>query len=451
MNYCENVLRWLEVILLERYGVQFALKTSEGKVIITAPHQTSCIEVLREHTSFADASENIPCAEWNARSCGFEVAIAEFLPAPGATVLPAPLIVETDSGFRIGYDLLALAAWMMTRKEEVGYTMTDSHDRFPASASHAFRYGYLHRPIVDEWFFILSQVIRATWPELVLRRRDFRCLISHDVDRPSRTAFVPFGRFLGSMASDLVRRRDLAAFVKSPITRWGARDRLHPADPVNTFSWLMSVSERHDLKSAFYFICGRTDPDKDAHYEPEHPAIRGLMREIHARGHEIGLHPSYGTYRDPSRLAAEAERLKRICAEERIEQPAWGGRMHFLRWSHPMTLRAWADAGMTYDSTLGYAEMPGFRCGTCHEFPGFDPERMEILDIRVRPLIAMEASFLSKKYLGVTSDEAVVDAVKSLSDACKAVGGDFTILWHNSELWSPGLKRLYQNVLEEVV
>lgn len=446
-----SLISWLELILFERYSVRFRVDLAASGFLMSVPSLEGQIEVARSHTSFSIEAHKMPCAQWNARNAGYEPALFDTLPAPGASLLPSPLVSATSSGFRIDYDLFSLAAWMMTRREEVGYTMTDSHDRFPSSASHAFRHGYLHRPIVDEWLFILSQVIRVTWPELVLRRRDFRCLISHDVDRPSRTAFVPFGRFLGSMASDLVRRRDLAAFVKSPITRWGARDRLHPADPVNTFSWLMSVSERHDLKSAFYFICGRTDPDKDAHYEPEHPAIRGLMREIHARGHEIGLHPSYGTYRDPSRLAAEAERLKRICAEERIEQPAWGGRMHFLRWSHPMTLRAWADAGMTYDSTLGYAEMPGFRCGTCHEFPGFDPERMEMLDIRVRPLIAMEASFLSKKYLGVTSDEAVVDAVKSLSDACKAVGGDFTILWHNSELWSPGLKRLYQNVLEEVV
>jgi len=36
-------------------------------------------------------------------------------------------------------------------------------------------------------------------------------------------------------------------------------------------------------------------------------------------------------------------------------------------------LRAWADAGMDYDSTLSYADRPGFRCGTCSEYPAFDP------------------------------------------------------------------------------
>ncbi|MBF4238075.1 hypothetical protein EAY82_26585, partial [Vibrio anguillarum] len=96
-------------------------------------------------------------------------------------------------------------------------------------------------------------------------------------------------------------------------------------------------------------ICGGNH-SHDADYLPEHPAIRNLMRRIHERGHEIGLHPSYGTFQQPELIKQEAERLKRICAEESIDQHVWGGRMHYLRWEQPTTMRAWADAGMTYDS-----------------------------------------------------------------------------------------------------
>ncbi|MBF4237621.1 hypothetical protein EAY82_24230, partial [Vibrio anguillarum] len=77
----------------------------------------------------------------------------------------------------------------------------------------------------------------------------------------------------------------------------------------------------------FYFICGGNH-SHDADYEPEHPVIRNLMRRIHERGHEIGLHPSYGTFQQPELIKQEAERLKRICAEESIDQHVWGGRMH---------------------------------------------------------------------------------------------------------------------------
>jgi len=352
-----------------------------------------------------------------------------------------------DSGFRIGYDLLALAVWMMTRQEEIGYLLTDEHDRFPSSASHAFRNGYLERPIVDEWLFILEQLMRACWPRLDLRSPSFKCLVSHDVDRPSRAAFVPFNRFLASMASDLVRRRDFRAFLSAPIIRFRTHDRLHSADPVNTFSWLMSVSEHHGLQSAFYFICGRTDPEKDAHYEPEHPAIRRLLREIHARGHEIGLHPSYRTYCDAQRLAAEAERLKKICAGERIVQSVWGGRMHFLRWSHPTTLRAWESARMTYDSSLGYADTPGFRCGTSYEYPAFDLEADRQLSLRIRPLVAMECTVMAERYLGLGPTDAARERFIALKNVCRAVGGNFTLLWHNSSFDGPEERAVYEDVL----
>lgn len=139
---------------------------------------------------------------------------------------------------------------------------------------------------------------------------------------------------------------------------------------------------------------------EDGDYEIDHPSIRNLMRRIHERGHEIGLHPIYNTYKDPQAIVAEAIRLKRVCNEEGIRQQAWGGRMHYLRWETPTTLFGWDEAGMSYDSTLGYADRPGFRCGTCFDFPAFDPVQKRILNLRIRPLIVMECSVIDKMYLG---------------------------------------------------
>ncbi|WP_187312920.1 hypothetical protein [Candidatus Williamhamiltonella defendens] len=47
--------------------------------------------------------------------------------------------------------------------------------------------------------------------------------------------------------------------------------------------------------------------------------------------------------------------------------------MHHLRREHPTTLQAWNDACMDYYHTLGYADQPGFRCGTCFAYPAFNP------------------------------------------------------------------------------
>ena len=51
------------------------------------------------------------------------------------------------------------------------------------------------------------------------------------------------------------------------------RQRLHSADPFNTFDWIMDASEGRGLQGAFYFIVGHNDPH-DVNYRIDHPAIR---------------------------------------------------------------------------------------------------------------------------------------------------------------------------------
>jgi hypothetical protein len=121
--------------------------------------------------------------------------------------------------------------------------------------------------------------------------------------------------------------------------------------------------------------------------------------------------------------------------------------MHYLRWSHPATLRLWAEAGFQYESTLGYADQPGFRCGTCHEYPAFDPVRQAPANVRVRPLVAMECSVIAPRYLGLGTGEQARARFVTLKEACRRVRGNFTILWHNSEFDVPAKRSLYRDVL----
>ncbi len=443
------VLDWLEHLLAERYGHAFSQQDSGGaSVRLSLPGSPAAIEIDTDATTFARADSNLPHASWAASREGWHSVLGKPLPAPGGSRLRWPLIETTPGGYRIHYDLLGLAYWMLTRQEEVGRSDLDVHQRFPGTASHAFRHGYLERPVVDEWLHVLGQVIQRLWPHLPLRQHRFAIRVSHDVDRPSRYGFCSTRAILRVMAGDLLKRRYLRSAWLAPWVRLNSRLMLHPADLDNTFDWLMDTSERHGLTSAFYFICGRTDTRRDADYEPEHPAIRELLRRIHTRGHEIGLHPSYATYQRPQAIAAEAARLRRVCAEEGIVQDAWGGRMHYLRWENPTTLRAWEQAGMSYDSTLGYADRPGFRCGTCFEYPAFDPVAGRPLKLRIRPLIAMEETILEPLYMGLGRGEEALRKFAELRERCQAVSGCFTLLWHNSMFDTQAERTLYQQILQ---
>lgn len=444
----KSVLDWISLILLERFGHNFRLSQSNSKLTVSLDNDSDkSIIFPKLEDGFHQSTSDLRYSTWDAEKEGWNSILNSPLPAPGVSNIPSPLIIQKSNDFIINYDILGLTYWMLNRIEEIGRTDLDEHQRFPATSSHAYKYGYLERPIVDEWLHILGQVIQRLWPQLELKSHKFCIKVSHDVDAPSRYGFSSPKAMLRGMAGDIIKRRDLKSALTTPFVRLRSQTRLHPLDPFNTFDWIMDQSEQNNLTSAFYFICGRTDKQKDADYEPEHPAIRELMRRIYSRGHEIGLHPSYNSFQSPSIIKGEADRLRNIMKQESIQQDALGGRMHFLRWQHPLTLQAWEDAGMSYDSTLGYADSPGFRAGTCFEYPAFNPITQKVLNVRIRPLIVMDCTVVEQRYLGLGYTEEARIKVLGLKEICRKLGGSFTLLWHNSFFKKPEAYNLYQQLI----
>jgi len=442
---------WLQRLLQERLhsDLRLQLNANDGLWELSSSGNASTISLALIPSLYRLGSQpDLPCSQWSPASEEFS-ALAPQLPAPGLAALPQSMVQATPAGLHLHYDIPGLTYWMLARCEEVDPPpeLLDNHQRFPATASHACQHGYLERPIVDEWIGILRQVISRLWPRLPLVQHQFQVVVSHDVDRPSAYAFGPWSQFLRNVAGDILKRKAPAVARDRILIRATSNRHLHPRDPFNTFNWLMDTSEAAGIHSAFYFICGRTNPSLDAQYEPEHPAIRHLMRRIHERGHEIGLHPSYDTCAHPQRIVREGQRLQRICKEEGIEQSHWGGRMHFLRWQWPFTAYGWEQAGFHYDSTLSYADRPGFRCGTCHPYPMFDPVAQRPLPLIQRPLIAMECSVIAPRYLGLGYGPASLALFHRLKQRCQDVGGQFTLLWHNSHFTTADDWGLYRQVV----
>lgn len=448
MNFYETEkINWLINILHERYGHIFTLQFNSNKFLtLCLPNNKRAITFTTDSATFSRADSNIPLTYWDCGLEGWMSVLGSPLPAPGVFSMPSPLVTRSDKGMHINYDILGLTYWMLSRQEEVGRTDLDVHGRFPATSSHAYKNGYLERPVVDEWLHILGQVIQRTWPEIKLKQHFFITKISHDVDEPSQYAFKSWTQIARSMGMYMLKHRNVHSFIMAPYIKLASANKLHQRDPFNTFEWIMDQSDRHGLLSAFYFICGHSD-DHDADYLLEDPRIRYLMRRIHERGHEIGLHPSYSSYKELKMIKFEADRLRRICAHEGIDQKEWGGRMHYLRWEHPMTLQALCEAGMNYDSTLGYADHPGFRCGTSFEYPAFNPVTKKILSLRMRPLVVMECTLFDHTYLGLGVSQAALERALKLKAICKKMNGIFSLLWHNSNLVTHEQRRLYQYLI----
>lgn len=346
----------------------------------------------------------------------------------GAWLTPASLPASLAEAVRA--DPLGAVFLLLTRYEEVARPERDAHERFPAAATMAAREGLLQRPLVDEVVEELWERLHALWPRLERRAGEYAVMPSHDVDWPFPDVHGAPAR-LRAAAGDALRRRE-------PGLAWR---RLRGANVNDTFDFIMDSSERRGLRSAFYFMAGRTNPAWDGPGDLDDPFVRHLLRRVDERGHEIGLHPSYETFRDPAALRAEHERLQAACEAAGVGQRPRGGRQHFLRWENPTTWRAWDEAGLEYDASLGFSDVAGFRCGTAREFPVFDLRARRRLALRERPLVAMEQAVMG-------APAGVAAAVAPLAAACRRAGTGLSLLWHNSSLIARAERAAYEDALD---
>jgi hypothetical protein len=333
------------------------------------------------------------------------------------------------SALVIDADIVAATWFLLTRVEERDASKLDEHGRFRATASAAFRAGLLDRPLVDEWAVAIRDALRKLLPRWTPDVPRFQVKLTHDVD--SLRAFHDVGAGLRTVAGDLVKRRDVGAALTD-----AAETLRQVAAPETSPNWrgaleIARLSRVHGMKSAFYFMSA--DPERpDGDYDIGAKDVRELIEELRVLDAELGFHPGYRTLGDAARLAEEKRRLDAALGTSR-----YGGRQHYLRFRAPQTWRDWAAAGLTYDSTLGFADREGFRCGTCHPFKPFDVEEDREIDLVEVPLIAMDATL--RHHRGLTPAQTET-RILELAESCRRVGGTFTLLWHNSSMdggWKP--------------
>lgn len=453
MKLSLNAISWLQEFLTNRLGAELFLEpVGCGYSLTLCGSSEKKLLFVQAGESFPIGGSSIPCTSWNANSEGWDTVLEAFLPMPGKVEVVKPLIEIKDNVLIFNYDLPGLIWWVLSRAEEVGSQNFDEHGRFLFNKSHAYLHNYINRPFLDEWIFLLSAVLQKNWGIKGNQINKYNFQLSHDVDVPSKYKFASFSSALKRLTSSLLRENDLREFARFASSRFSSADIISTNDPYNTFDFLMSCSERFGVSGVYYFICGGSHPEKDADYRITDLAIRRLMHEISCRGNKLGLHPSYETFLSSELLKNEAQALRKVLEEEKIDQEGIGARMHYLRWRMPDTLRGLEEAGLAYDASLYYAGAPGFRAGTCHKYKMFDPVADRSMNIEIDPLILMDVSLLDPAYLGLNiASSAAYELFDDLKNKCKAVKGNFNMLWHNTQCITPALRRFYVELVERGV
>jgi hypothetical protein len=349
--------------------------------------------------------------------------------------------LQSEAVIYLGLDIFGSAFFMLTRYEEVVKSDLDRFGRFPAAASLMFQENFLDRPIINEYLEILWSCLSQLSPNLQRQYREFQLKLTHDVDEHFELYPVNIKQLIRRLGGDLIVRSDINLATSLAINSCKAIFNLAYDDRLDTFDWLMDRSEEIGIKSAFYFIAGHSPCDP--HYDINDSKICALISKIILRGHEIGLHPSYDTYLNPEKLLLEAQTLRQVLQERLNLALSFGGRQHYLRWQATDSWQHWEDAGLSYDSSVGFAEYSGFRSGVCYEYSTFNLISRQQLKLKEFPLIVMETSIFCSTYMNLDLDSAH-QMIEKLKDRCKLFNGIFTMLWHNSELFKEKYKTLYE-------
>jgi len=213
-------------------------------------------------------------------------------------------------------------------------------------------------------------------------------------------------------------------------------------DPFDTFEYLMDMSEKINEKSYFFLKCNGVSKF-DRNYKLNDKSLESVIKKIILRKHKIGFHPGYDTYNNSELFQQEKEKL-----EEYLGVELKYGRQHYLRFEVPVTWQIWNDSNMEWDSTLGYPEKEGFRCGTCYEYSTFNFLTRKKLRVRERPLIVMDGSFVNYQP-SIFPDEMEAKII-NLIEICRKYNGMFVLLWHNSSFHTP-IWKPFDNVYKNVV
>jgi hypothetical protein len=98
------------------------------------------------------------------------------------------------------------------------------------------------------------------------------------------------------------------------------------------------------------------------------------------------------------------------------------------------------------DSSLGFTNKEGFRCGTGDIFTVFDIKRRKHMRLKERPLILMDVTL---KRAQLYSREEQFDIMKYYISIGKRYNTKITILFHNSSFFGEweGYETIYGNLV----
>jgi hypothetical protein len=328
-------------------------------------------------------------------------------------VLPDMGPVQTEQPSKgktiIRTDIVYNTFFFISRAEETFNTERDEHNRFLAKYSILGHSSRMQIPMLDEHARMLMKQLGLPLPTPGFEH----IYLTHDID-----AISQYRSLRGAIGG--IKRGEIKQV-------WAALRDIHN-DPLYTFPWLVEQDAQVPHAETIYFVkhtSGRGyDYPQYRLYGKDYKRLKKLLRNSNAY---MGIHGSY--YGD----------IPKVKYSKMF-------RTHYLRMSIRQ-MQALEKAGYTDDFTMGYADEAGFRLQTTRAVRWINPSTMRLTNLVMHPLMIMDTTLSSEKYMNLSEDEAYF-LCERLIEKVRMHHGDLCLLWHNSNINDESYhKTLYPKIL----
>ena len=344
-----------------------------------------------------------------------------------------PCFFQTSERSIIPCDIFAAAFYMLSRYEEYLPHVKDKHNRYPASASIAYKNGFLERPVVDIWIAKFKQALLKRFPYLDLPKHNFRHVSIIDVSVSHCYRKRGLIRSLGGLVIDFftfkIRRLFQRVVVLTGIKK----------DPYDNFSELIRMHKKSKVQVIFFFLFADYS-NYDKNVSVNNNGFRFLIKSI-ADYNKVSLMASYDSFGKPELLKKERKRLIDL-----IKRSVKSVRFRFNRLDLPDSYKNLVSAEFTDDYSMGYKRTPGFRAGTCKPYYFYDISFEVQLPLKIHPFCVDDYSLIQYKDL-----QEAKNIFARLKDEVQKVNGDFVAVFSNEIIGNKSkfIKDLYFDSIKE--
>jgi len=252
----------------------------------------------------------------------------------------------------------------------------DQWDMMKTSQQFLVKHQLHQAPVVDHLVYAFGKAlgIKSSLPRSIIK-------ITHDIDEInySPTLF----NSLRASAGIIWRRQNWRSIIRIWSTYLTNRKNQY-----DTFDWMLS--DNSAIEKCIYFLAGG-NTIYDTPYDLKSPKMSTIFSFCKQRNYNIGIHPSYRCWKDEQLFKNEKEKLEAL-----IKRPIEISRQHYLHFEFKTTPKILDQQKIKEDSSLGFNDQIGFRCGTGFGYHLYDFENERPFKFIETPLIFMDSALLNE-------------------------------------------------------